>query len=60
MCADCKADLAQVQLDLDKMTSERNQLAVILDAAMEVITPDQFAAVRRRIGERDAGGGCAV
>lgn len=56
MCADCKADLAKVQDDLDKMTSERDQLLVITEAAMNVMTPEQFAAMRAKIAERDAGG----
>lgn len=55
MCADCKADLAKVQSDLDKMTTERNQLTVMLGAAMNVMTPEQFAEVRRQVREHDAG-----
>lgn len=60
MCADCKADLARTQHDLDEVTSERNQLLAIVDAAMTVVTPEQFAAMRRLIVVRDAGGGSAV
>jgi hypothetical protein len=60
MCADCKADLARVQDDLDKMTTERNQLTVMLGAAMNVMTPDQFAEVRRQVKRHDAGGDSAV
>lgn len=53
-CGDCKADLARVQHDLDAMTAERDQLVVIVGAAMHVMTPDEFAEVRRRIAERDS------
>lgn len=60
MCADCKADLAQVQQDLEHVTSERNKLLAIVDAAMNVMTPEQFAAMRCRIRERDAGRDSAV
>jgi hypothetical protein len=56
MCADCKAELARAQDNLEKMTSERDQLLVMLSAAMDVVTPEQFAAMRARIGERDADG----
>jgi hypothetical protein len=54
MCADCKADLARARQDLAAMTAERNQLAAIVDAAMNVMTPEQFAEMRRRIARRDA------
>jgi hypothetical protein len=60
MCADCKADLARVHQDLEDMTIERNQLLAIVDAAMNVVTPEQFMAMRARIAERDAGGDSAV
>lgn len=60
MCADCKAELTKAQDDLEEMTTERNQLLVIVAAAMNVVTPEQFAAMRARIGKRDAGGGSAV
>lgn len=56
MCADCKADLARAQHDLDTVTSERNQLLAIVDAAMAVVSPEQFAEMRRLIVVRDAGG----
>jgi hypothetical protein len=55
MCADCKGDLARVQDDLEKVTSERDQLLVIVDAAMHVMTPDQFAELRRQVAQHDAG-----
>lgn len=60
MCADCKADLARVQHDLELMTTERDQLTVMLGAAMNVMTPEQFAEMRRRVGQHDAGGDSAV
>lgn len=60
MCADCKADLAKVQHDLELMTTERNQLTVMLGAAMNVMTPAQFAEMRRQVREHDAGGDSAV
>jgi hypothetical protein len=60
MCADCKADLARVQHDLDEVTSERNQLLVIVSAAWHVVTPEQWAEMRRRIAARDPGAGSTV
>jgi hypothetical protein len=60
MCADCKADLAKVQHDLELMTTERNQLTVMLGAAMNVMTPAQFAEMRRQVREHDADGDSAV
>lgn len=52
----CNADdLAQVRHQLEEMTSERDQLLVITQAAMNVMTPEQFAEVRRQIAERDPG-----
>ena len=60
MCADCKGDLTQAQDDLEKMTTERNQLLVIVGAAMNVMTPDQFAEMRRWVELHDAGGHSAV
>lgn len=60
MCADCKADLAKVQDDLEKMTTERDQLTVMLGAAMNVMTPEQFAEVRRQVRAHDAGEDSAV
>lgn len=60
MCADCKGDLARVQDDLEKMTTERDQLLVMCGALVGVVTEEQFAEVRRQIAERDAGGDSAV
>jgi hypothetical protein len=60
MCADCKGALAKAQDDLDKMTTERDQLTVMLGAAMNVMTPEQFAEMRRRIEAHDAGRDSAV
>jgi hypothetical protein len=60
MCADCKADLAKAQDALEKMTTERNQLTVMLGAAMTVMTTEQFAEVRRQVKRYDAGGDSAV
>lgn len=60
MCADCKAELARAQDSLDRMTTERDQLTVMLRAAMDVMTPVQFAEVRRRVRQHDAGGDSAV
>lgn len=60
MCADCKADLARTAHDLEEMTIERDQLLVIVGAAMKVMGPDQFAAMRASIAEHDAGEDSAV
>jgi hypothetical protein len=60
MCADCKADLARVEDDLEQMTTERDQLTVMLRAAVNVMTLEQFAEMRRQIGEHDAGGDSTV
>jgi len=60
MHADCKADLARTQHQLDEVTSERNKLLAIVDAAMHVVSAEQFAEMRRLIVVRDAGGGSTV
>jgi hypothetical protein len=60
MHADCKADLARTQHQLDEVTSERNKLLAIVDAAMHVVSAEQLAEMRRLIVVRDAGGGSTV
>jgi hypothetical protein len=53
MCSECEASLASV-------TRERDQLLVIVGAAMKVMDPGQLAAMRAKIAEHDAGGDSAV
>jgi hypothetical protein len=53
MCSECEASLASV-------TKERDQLLVIVGAAMKVMGPAQFAEMRAEIAGHDAGGDSAV
>jgi hypothetical protein len=57
----CDADdLALARRELRDMTTERDQLLVIVGAAMKVMDPGQLAAMRVKIAEHDAGGDSAV
>jgi hypothetical protein len=56
----CADDLAEARRELAEVTRERDQLLVIVDVTMHVMTPGQLAAVRNGIAEHDRGPRSAV
>jgi hypothetical protein len=50
----CEADLEEARAALEAMTEERDQLLVIMRAAMQVMGTDQWAELRTRIKQRDS------
>lgn len=45
----------KVREDLAEVTRERDGLLVIFAATLEVVSPEQFAEIRRLVASRDRG-----
>lgn len=43
----------QARQDLAAVTAERDKLLVIVEAAFNVVTTEQFAEIRRQVAARD-------